>query len=110
MFGLAYSASGLTARSQLRADCPEVWEGRLVERGREVLGPRGSSRAWLCPDGALDHLHVPVPPLLEPLVQVHQALADGRYSGVRPIDRDQDLLHLAWRLRQLSHIPSEERR
>src|SRR5690242_4215044 len=53
---------------------------------------------------------MPVPPLHDALVQVYQSLAHRRYCGVRPVDPDEDLLHLARRLDQPRYVSTEQRR
>ena len=79
-------------RSEARADLPQVGEGRPEERRAQVLDPARAARAALRADRPLDHLHVPVAPLLDALVEVDQALGDQRGIGVAVVDRDEDLL------------------
>src|SRR6266699_3514678 len=62
--------------SEAAANRPQVGERRLEERSAQILGARGAACARLIADGPLDHLHVPVAPLLKALVEVDQALRD----------------------------------
>src|SRR5439155_17991512 len=49
-----------------------------------------SPRSLLRPDRALHHLHVPVAPLLDSLVQIDQPLAKGGQHGIAAVDVDED--------------------
>src|SRR3989454_12770158 len=55
---------------ELRANRPEVGEERLVQGGHEIGRPRRAAGPTPRSDGALDHLHVPVAPFLEPFVEI----------------------------------------
>src|SRR5438094_1525929 len=68
------TAPPASRRSQLGAERPEVGEAGLVERRFEILRPGGSAGDRLSADGALDHVHVSVAPLVYALSQVHEAL------------------------------------
>src|SRR5437016_5583138 len=64
---------------------------RIVWNSPSVVTSRGRWRSGSAApgaDGALDHLHVPVPPLLEAFVQVHQPLADLRGDGIASVHVD----------------------
>src|SRR5436190_202065 len=66
----------------LAANGPEVGEERLVQGRPQVLRAVATG-ARLRPDRPLDHLHVVVAPLHEPLVEVDEALGDlGRLAVV----------------------------
>ena len=79
---------GRRRRSQVAPDGPQVGERRVPQRGAQVGGARRSAGAGLVADRALDHLHVPVAPLLHALVDVDEALGDLRRArrrrGTRP--------------------------
>ena len=62
-------------RSQLRAHRPQIGEGRAQQRRREVGITRAAGPA-LVADRAPHHLHVPIAPFHDPLVEVDHALAD----------------------------------
>src|SRR5687767_6765246 len=85
-------SSARRACSKLAADGPEIREERLVERRAKVLravpagaGPRA--------DRALDHLHVVVAPLHDPLVEVDEALGHLGRLAVVAVRLDQSRLH-----------------
>ena len=61
----------------------------------------------LLADRALDHLHVPVAPLLDALVDVDHPLADLRRAGVAAVHLDQAVLHAAARGRRARPRPRD---
>ena len=76
----AQASSVITARSA-RPTGPGT---RLEQGGAQVGRAGGSAGAGLAADRALHHLHVPVAPLLQALVQVDEPLghcADGPASS-----------------------------
>src|SRR5690606_13070694 len=97
------------ARSQPRPDLPEVREERLVQGRPEVSRTLRAARARPRADRPLDHLHVSVAPLLDPLVEVDEVLAELSVLGISAIDLDQDLLHAVRRLDRRGHVPLELR-
>src|SRR5690606_32377139 len=80
--------------SQFGADGPQVGEERLEERPLEVFDAGRAARAWLRADGSLDHLDVPVAPLLQALVQIDEQLADLRLGRVIVVDADKQAANL----------------
>src|SRR5258706_8448493 len=78
--------------SEAAANGPQVGERGLEERSAQILSARGAAGARLVADGPLDHLHVPVPPLLKALVEVNQALRDLGGFSVFTVDGHEDLL------------------
>src|SRR5690606_24012190 len=86
------------AISQFRPDRPQVGERRPEQRAAQVFSAGAAAGPALRPDGALDHLHVTVPPLLHALVQVDEPLAHAGDRRVVAVDVDQDALDLGRRL------------
>src|SRR6266481_7395412 len=78
--------------SEAAANGPQVGERGLEERSAQILGAGGAAGAGLVTDGPLDHLHVPVPPLLKALVEINQALRDLGSLTVIAVDGHEDLL------------------
>jgi hypothetical protein len=92
-----------------------VTRGCPRDRGRPAeWSIAGTSRPWtrpsrFHPDGPLHHLDVPVAPLLDALVEVHQPLAELGVLRIPAIDVDQDRLQLGRRLDGGGHIASARR-
>ena len=80
--------------SEARTDRPQVGKDRSPERGVQVSGAGRAASARLGADRALDHLDVPVAPLLQPFVEVDEALAEVGGARVGAIHVEQDRLEL----------------
>ena len=65
----------------------------LEQRLLQELHAGRPAGALLMPDGALDHLHVPVAPLLQALVKVRNLLEQVRNVRLRAVEIDQPLLN-----------------
>src|SRR5919106_199160 len=92
---------------QLRADLPKVRKDRLRQCSTQVPRPRGSACSFLHPNRPLHHLHVPVTPLLHPLIEVNEALAQLGAFWIAAIDLNQDLLDLLRRFDCDRHVAME---
>ena len=87
--GAAQLGQGRGRRHSDGPDRPEVREERLEEGGAQVLDAARAAGTFLGADRPLDHLHVAIAPLLNPFVEVDEALADLRQVGARAVDLDQ---------------------
>ena len=90
--GRAVSRRVDAIRSQPAVHRPQVGEQRGEQGAAEVRGARGSTGARLVADRGLDHLHVPIAPLLQTLVEVDQPLADLRRPAVVGVDGEQHVV------------------
>src|SRR5438874_13783633 len=81
-----------------RSNRPQIGKERAADGFSQVRGAGGSTGALPRADRALDHLHVPVAPLLDPLVEIDDALAEFRVLRVASVDLDEQLLDLGRRL------------
>lgn len=78
--------------SQAGADRPQVGKRRAEQGGAQVGRTGGAAGSGLGPDDPLDHLRVPVPPLLNALVDVDQRLAELGRGARHGVDVQQHLL------------------
>src|SRR5213594_2500631 len=97
----------MTKSSQVRPNRPEVRKERASHCLSQVCGASRSTCAPLRPDGPLDHLHVAIPPLLDALVEIDEALAQLSVLGFAAIDLDEDVLNLGRRLDRRGHVARE---
>ena len=75
---------------RLRPDLPQIRECRPRERRLQILRARGSAGARLSADRALDHLDVPISPLLHAFIEIHEPLAELAVLRIGAVDLDQD--------------------
>src|SRR6185369_9697638 len=94
--------SGTT--SQLRPNRPQVREERPSEGFAEVCGAAGASRSRSRTNRPLDHLHVPIPPLLNALIEIHEPLTQFGVLRVVPINGDQRGLWILKLIAFATHI------
>ena len=73
---------------------PQVRKQRSSQCAREVGNAARTPSPALYPNGSLYHLDVPVPPLLQTFVEIHEPLAELRVLRIAAIDVDENLLNL----------------
>src|SRR3954452_23664635 len=94
---------------QLRPYRPQIGKQRPSDRLAQVGGACGSAGAVPRTDRALDHLHVTIAPLLDPFVQVDEALAQLRVLCVTAVEVDEDLLDLRRWFHRCGRVGGEQR-
>src|SRR5258705_4127066 len=97
------------AGSEIPSNFPEIGKQGPADGRCEVSGASRTSRPALYADRPLDHLHVAIAPLLQPLVEIDQALTEFRVLRIRAIDLDQERLNLGRRFGGPSHVARELR-
>ena len=89
---------------QLGTDRPEIREGGMHQRAGQILGAGGATGPTACPDRALHHLDVTIPPFLEPLIQIHEAFAAQTLATLKAWESEQFCRERLGRERPLGSI------
>ena len=78
----------------MRTNFPQVRKEVPPDGIPQVLGAAASTRAHLSADSPFNHLHVPIPPLLDAVVEVDEPLAELGILRVAAVHLDEDVLDL----------------
>jgi hypothetical protein len=72
----------------------------VTNRRAQIFGAGRPACADLCADGAFDHLHVAIPPLLHALIEIDEPLAELGILRIVAINGDEHFLNCGRGLRQ----------
>ena len=67
---------------EARANRPQIWKQRRKQRRSQICRARTTTCPLLETDGALDHLHMAIAPLLNTFVKVNEEFAHRAFGGM----------------------------
>ena len=94
---------------EARANRPQIWKQRRKQRCSQICRARTTTCPLLETDGALNHLHMAIAPLLNSFVEVNEEFAHRAFGGMVAIHAQQCRLKLRAFDGRLRDIAREQR-